>query len=677
MSDPRRARRLLRLEPLETRRTPVVGAFADAPAVAAGSVFDGVVQVHVADGVGTGALLYSGRHVLTAAHLVDDDGDQLADSDVTVRFDLPDRVIDLTVPADQVVIWPGWTGLGSDGLTETGTDDLALLYLPALAPSGPEGVGAGRFDLYRGFDELGQTFLSVGYGRTGIGDEGYAEGGGEVKRFGYNQFETTGRTAVDEYLVPPGYGLVADFDSGDPAHDALGRYLGLDDLGLGADEASIAFGDSGGPAFLFDGENYLLAGVAASLVTGSDADVDLDFGFAPTTNSSFGDLMGFTRVAAYTDGIDTLLADAYDLTINLNSQLAGGDGSADLVEVVEAGRGTRGVRQRRTVPLRVPRPAPVGDGVRVGRRRVAGRRAGVGPDLYVAEAGFDPSVDNRPAVTAVPPGEEPAPLEPADPDRLFAVGADAGGEPRVRVYNPDGTLRSDFLAFDPVFTGGVRVALGDVNGDGYPDVIAGAGPGGSPLVRVFDGRTGDLLADFAAFEESFAGGVYVASGDFDGDGLDDLVVTPDEGGGPRVRVLRGADQGVIADFFGIDDPNFRGGARAAVGDLDGDLFDDLLVGAGFGGGPRVAGFDGATLAGGPAKLFADFFVFEQTLRNGVFLAAGDLDRDAVADVIVGGGPGGGPRVFALSGSGVGGQRAGRCSWRTSSPATPTAAAGCG
>ncbi len=72
--------------------------------------------------------------------------------------------------------------------------------------------------------------------------------------------------------------------------------------------------------------------------------------------------------------------------------------------------------------------------------------------------------------------------------------------------------------------------------------------------------------------------------------------------------------------------------------------------AGFGGGPRLAAFDGAQLGptGGP-KLFGDFFVFEQSLRNGVFLTAGDLNGDGFADVIAGGGPGGGPRVFALSG----------------------------
>ncbi|HEY8505032.1 MAG TPA: FG-GAP-like repeat-containing protein, partial [Gemmataceae bacterium] len=262
-------------------------------------------------------------------------------------------------------------------------------------------------------------------------------------------------------------------------------------------------------------------------------------------------------------------------------------------------------------------------------------------------------LDDRKAM----PQPQPAPPEPTASPPLpvlsqpFAAGADRGGAPLVVVHGLGGAAPFQMLAFDPSFTGGVRVAMADVTGDGAADLVVGPGPGGGPVVKVFDLTTGPEVFSFLAFEETFTGGVYVAAGDLDGDGFADIVLTPDEGGGPRARVLSGRDFSVLADFFGIEDPAFRGGARAALGDVNGDGFLDLIVAAGFGGGPRVAVWDGRSLrpGAGPVKLLPDFFVFEDTLRNGVFVTAGDLNGDGFAEVIVGGGPGGGPRVFALSG----------------------------
>jgi hypothetical protein len=105
----------------------------------------------------------------------------------------------------------------------------------------------------------------------------------------------------------------------------------------------------------------------------------------------------------------------------------------------------------------------------------------------------------------------------AQPPPILVTGAGPGGGPHVRVFNAEtGALLFEFLAFDPPFPGGVRVATADVNGDGTPDVIVGAGEGGGPHVRVLDGAElllGNIvdLHSFYAYDPAFMGGVYVAA----------------------------------------------------------------------------------------------------------------------------------------------------------------------
>ena len=196
-----------------------------------------------------------------------------------------------------------------------------------------------------------------------------------------------------------------------------------------------------------------------------------------------------------------------------------------------------------------------------------------------------------------------------------------------------------------------RVATADVTGDGIADTIVGTGPGSATSATIFDGGTGAVVRTIPAFEPTFTGGIFVAAGDIDGDGIADIALSADEGGGPRVTVYRGNSDAVLADFFAIDDVDFRGGARVAIGNLNGDSRSDLVVSAGFGGGPRVAGYDGAALATGKSvKLFDDFFAYESSLRNGAYVAVGDIDGDDRGDLIFGAGPGGGPRVRALNGA---------------------------
>ena len=269
-----------------------------------------------------------------------------------------------------------------------------------------------------------------------------------------------------------------------------------------------------------------------------------------------------------------------------------------------------------------------------------------------------------PSPTPTPTQVAPPALAATEAPTLptFNVGATrgsvaiSGGNGTVQLYNFSGGSAKavgDVLTPFPGFTGTVRAATADVSGDGVPDLIAVTGPGGGSRIRVIDGKLGtDIASTFTAFESTFTGGLYVASADIDGDGKADVIVSPDVGGGGRVMAFNLA-HGVVtmADFYGIDDPDFRGGARVAAADVNGDGKADIVVGAGEGGGPRVAIFDGANLR---HKLVNDFFAFNGAdvggLRNGVFVTAGDLNGDGKAELAFGGGPGGAPRVLVFDGA---------------------------
>ena len=276
----------------------------------------------------------------------------------------------------------------------------------------------------------------------------------------------------------------------------------------------------------------------------------------------------------------------------------------------------------------------------------------------LADVGWESGVPPPPPETTANDGDPVGPGDPS-PDQDgpdsggFAVGQDVGGS-TAQLTNADGTPEFTVTPF-PNFTGGVRTAAADFNGDGIPDLVVGTGPGVPTRVRVLDGITRAELFSVQPFEPGFTGGVYVSAADINGDDRAELFVSPDQGGGPRVQVYDGKTFAKVADFYGIDDPAFRGGARTTVGDLNGDGQPDLVVAAGFGGGPRVSVWANADVLAGDipnAHPLLNQFVFEPTLRNGVFVAAGDVNGDGVADLIAGGGPGGGPRVLVLSGQGL-------------------------
>jgi hypothetical protein len=170
--------------------------------------------------------------------------------------------------------------------------------------------------------------------------------------------------------------------------------------------------------------------------------------------------------------------------------------------------------------------------------------------------------------------------------------------PQVQWRDAEGVVLASADAFD-TFTGPINMATGDVNGDGVPDAVISAGDGGGPRVRVLDGKSGAELLNFFAYDSGFRGGVNIALGDVNGDGKLDLVTGAGDGGGPHARVFDLPTGQLVSEFF-ADGTNGRGGARVATADLDGDGTAEVITTEGPGGGASLFVFD----AGGNERFSA-------------------------------------------------------------------------
>ena len=229
------------------------------------------------------------------------------------------------------------------------------------------------------------------------------------------------------------------------------------------------------------------------------------------------------------------------------------------------------------------------------------------------------------------------------PVNMIATGTDVGGAPLVKLFEADGKLFREFYAYSPASFTGVRVAMADVTGDGVDDIITGSGPGGGPHVKVFNGVTNALVFSFFAFAPTFTGGVYVAGGDLNGDGRADIIVGAGSSGGPQVNAYNATNGSLLLSFLAYPG-TFKGGVTVAGGDIDADGKDDIITGAGPGGGPHVKVFKGTN----GAEL-RSFFAFPTNFTGGIYVASGDLNLDTIDDIIVSPGTGGAPLVRVYSG----------------------------
>jgi uncharacterized delta-60 repeat protein len=226
-------------------------------------------------------------------------------------------------------------------------------------------------------------------------------------------------------------------------------------------------------------------------------------------------------------------------------------------------------------------------------------------------------------------------------DDWVIVAPDAGGPPTVRIFTPTGTLLYQFNAFAPAFKGGVRVAAADVNGDTVPDILCAPAKGGPRVIQVFDGFTLQLDHSVTVYPSTFTPSFNFVLGDVLGDNAPELIVAPEGGAQPIVKIFDPVTGALIKSIrvFGTTATH---GVRLVTGNTDLAGKRELIVSQGVGGQPLVRVFNAETGA-----LVQQIQVFAPTFTAGVFVAAGNVNSDGREDLIVSAG-GGAPVVKVFS-----------------------------
>jgi uncharacterized repeat protein (TIGR01451 family) len=280
-------------------------------------------------------------------------------------------------------------------------------------------------------------------------------------------------------------------------------------------------------------------------------------------------------------------------------------------------------------PTPTPTPAPTGPAIfAVGSGGGTGRSPVV--NVYDAATGAF-KYQFQPFEAGYTGGVRVAVAHGGDGQDYLAVAAGPGGFlVRTFLAGPSGvTPLGQIVPFGTLsngvytgFTGGIFVALGDLKGDGGLEVVCGAdgAPNGDPFFNVWDlSGTQQLSPNVYAFEKGFHGGVRVAVGDVDGDGTNEIIAAAGPNGLPYVQVVNGQTF-ALGRRFEVFVTGFTGGVTVATGILDASRMARIVVGADGGDGSPNDAPVLRTFNGTGGLLVGDVPAFEPTYHGGVNVA---------------------------------------------------------
>ncbi len=199
------------------------------------------------------------------------------------------------------------------------------------------------------------------------------------------------------------------------------------------------------------------------------------------------------------------------------------------------------------------------------------------------------------------------------------------GDSSISLFNSRGELLRTIYPYGDKYNGGISLAVADIMDGNSREIITAPEHGAYNQIRIYD-HYGIFVNSFSAYQSKNKNlGVHVATGDINGDGKAEIITGAGDKGGPHVKIFDGSGK-LIKEFFAYDN-KFRGGVYVASGDINGDSKAEIITGMGSGGEPLIRTFDAQ------GKKLNEWLAYQTSNREGSQVLATDIDHDGMDEII--------------------------------------------
>ncbi len=227
----------------------------------------------------------------------------------------------------------------------------------------------------------------------------------------------------------------------------------------------------------------------------------------------------------------------------------------------------------------------------------------------------------------------------------IAVTPQSGAQSEVRIYRTNGQMIKKFLAYENKFTGGVNLASGDINGDGIDELIMAPAHNRRAEIKIMN-KNFKLRLSWLAYPANYLGGANLSVADLNKDGRAEIATMPASSASAQIKIFNYTGK-LLSQWLAYEAQlkgEFKLVALNAYSALGSNPI--IAVAAGKNMLPYVKIFtpDG--------RLINSFMAYEADFNEGINIASADVDNDGQAEIITGAGAGQAPLLSLFKQNGT-------------------------